>query len=208
MDKAQIISPYFPEITENQKKQLEQLGELYASWNEKINVISRKDIEHLYLRHVLHSLSIAKVNTFSSKDIVLDAGTGGGFPGIPLAVLFPKTQFLLVDSTNKKLTVASSIAESIGLKNVKVQHGRLEDLNQEFTVVVTRAVATLNQLQRWLYKPVKKMNLKKPVSLFALKGGDLTEEIATLSKKPKIYEISQWFEDPFFETKKIVETKL
>ena len=208
MDKAQLISPYFPEITEKQRNQFDQLGDLYASWNEKINVISRKDIEQLYLRHVLHSLSIAKVINFSSKDIVLDAGTGGGFPGIPLAILFPKTQFLLVDSTNKKLTVASSIAETIGLNNVKVQHGRLEDLNQEFTVVVTRAVATLNQLQRWLYKPVKKINQKKSIALYALKGGDLTEEIAALSKKPKIHEISQWFEDSFFETKKIVEYKL
>jgi 16S rRNA (guanine527-N7)-methyltransferase len=203
-----VVEKYFSEFTADQKKQLNTLLPLYIEWNEKINVISRKDLDHFYLHHVLHSLSIAAVFNFEAGSEILDLGCGGGFPGIPLAIFFPGTKFHLVDSINKKLTVVKSVAESIGLQNLTVQHTRVEDIkNRKFDAVISRAVAPLGDLWRWS-KPLLKKNLQEPHNeyngLICLKGGDLTTEIQLSGCKPYVWEVQQLFPETYFNEKYVV----
>jgi 16S rRNA (guanine527-N7)-methyltransferase len=205
-----IILKYFPDITEKQKMQFDMLYELYADWNEKINVVSRKDIESLYEKHILHSLSIAKFIQFKNGTKVLDIGTGGGFPGIPLAIMFPDAVFTLCDSIAKKINVAENISETIGLRNTDFVVGRVEQLREKFNFIVSRAVAPTEQLYRWTqsYINTDAFNTKTNGYLF-LKGGDLKEELKALKQlNRKLYieetPISKWFDEAFFETKKLV----
>jgi 16S rRNA (guanine527-N7)-methyltransferase len=206
---ADIIFHYFPELTEKQKTQFTQLYSLYEEWNEKINVISRKDIDNLYINHVLHSLGIAKVNEFKPGASVLDVGTGGGFPGIPLAILFPETNFHLVDSIGKKITVVKNVAEALGLKNVKAEQIRAEQIKGEYDFIVSRAVTRLKEFYGWVNKKVKKDSQHKFFNgILYLKGGDLTEELAEMKRPYQIIELSQFFKEEFFETKKVVYVPL
>lgn len=199
------ILKYFPHLTEEQQKQLSALYELYADWNSKINVISRKDIGNLYEHHVLHSLSIAKVINFRPGSEVMDLGTGGGFPGIPLAILFPDTRFKLVDSIGKKLKVAAGVAQSIGLKNVSVCHERAEDEKGRFDFVVSRAVMPLPDLMKIIGKNIRKEQQNAlPNGLICLKGGELQQEVQPFKHKATLWNLSEFFEEEFFETKKIV----
>lgn len=203
-----LIQKYFPNLTEIQFKQFEALQGLYEDWNAQINVISRKDIESLYLRHVLHSLSIAKLIQFQDGAKILDIGTGGGFPGIPLAILFPEVTFHLVDSINKKLKVVNGVAESLGLENVYTTHARAETIEGQYDFIISRAVTTMPVFVSWIKNRVAKKNthaLKN--GILYLKGGDLTEELKTYSKVT-LYDLSAFFEDEFFETKKIVHLPL
>jgi 16S rRNA (guanine527-N7)-methyltransferase len=203
-----LIQKYFPNLTEIQFKQFEALQGLYEHWNAQINVISRKDIESLYLRHVLHSLSIAKLIQFQDGAKILDIGTGGGFPGIPLAILFPEVTFHLVDSINKKLKVVNGVAESLGLENVYTTHTRAETIEGQYDFIISRAVTTMPVFVSWIKNRVAKKNthaLKN--GILYLKGGDLTEELKTYSKVT-LYDLSAFFEDEFFETKKIVHLPL
>lgn len=195
---------YFPEITPEQRAQFEQLGSLYGEWNAKINVVSRKDIEALYTRHVLHSLAIAKVQPFLDGSEVLDVGTGGGFPGIPLAILFPRVQFVLIDAIGKKIKVVQAVAEALGLQNVKAAQIRAEHVEGRFDFIVSRAVTNMPDFVTWIRNKTKKQN-RHPLAngILYLKGGDLSEE---LSEFPKAitHPIQAFFHDPFFETKKVV----
>lgn len=198
-----LILKYFPEISERQKEQFEKLGALYLDWNEKINVISRKDTEFLYERHILHSLGIAKVMAFSAGTKVLDVGTGGGFPGIPLAILFPEVQFTLIDSIGKKIKVVEGIAEAIGLENLTALHGRAEKLKEKFHFIVSRAVTQMPEFLRWLKGKFEKEQLNpKHNGVLYLKGGDLAEELTGL--KCEIFPLKNYFSEDFFETKKVV----
>jgi 16S rRNA (guanine527-N7)-methyltransferase len=202
---AALIKKYFPEITEQQEAQFDQLSPLYKEWNEKINVVSRKDIENLMLHHVLHSLAIAKFLPFRPGTEVLDVGTGGGFPGIPLAILFPETQFLLVDSIGKKIKVVEGVAESLGLSNVQAKHMRAEDVDQDFEFIVSRAVTRLTPFYYWVKNKISPNHFHTQRNgLLLLKGGELTEEIAELGKKVKVTELTSYFKEDFFETKKLV----
>ena len=197
------ILSYFPSLTEHQKWQLAALDDLYREWNEKINVISRKDIDNLYLHHVLHSLAIARFIQFSPGTKIVDLGTGGGFPGIPLAILFPECNFTLVDSIGKKITVVDAIATALDLKNVKAVHGRVEEMKDKYDFVVTRAVARLEKLLPWARKVLsKKQSNPYPNGLIALKG-DLKEELAVLPKYEyrEVVPISSYFQEPYFEEK-------
>jgi len=202
---------YFPNLSPEQIKQFEQLGDLYPFWNQQINVISRKDIENLYLHHILHSMAIAKIQEFKAGSKVLDLGTGGGFPGIPLAILFPETDFMLVDSIGKKVKVTQEVADAIGLKNVRTQQIRVEEIKEKFDFIVTRAVAILPTLMQWtrhLYS--KKHQHGTPNGLLALKGIDrATKESKALGKQgySEIYPLSDLFEEEFFETKCIIYTQ-
>lgn len=199
----EIIQKYFADFTEEQLRQLKLLEPLYKEWNEKINVISRKDIDSLYEKHVLHSLSIAAAFEFTDDMEIIDLGTGGGFPGIPLALFYPEVKFHLVDSIAKKLKVVEAVAESIGLKNVTTQHSRIEDIkNRKFDFVVSRAVAPLKDLWRWS-KPLLKIKNKTEFSpgLICLKGGDLTTEIQESGARPKTMEITSIFPEEFFKEK-------
>jgi len=198
--KTELIEKYFPELTEKQKQQFGQLGALYKDWNSKINVISRKDIDDLYTRHVLHSLGIAKVHVFKENESVLDVGTGGGFPGIPLAILYPKTQFLLIDSIGKKIKVVNEIATALHLKNVKAQQIRAEEVKGQFDFVVSRAVTRIKPFYGWVRNKIKSGG-----SILYLKGGDLTEEMKELKKPYREVDLSNYFEEGFFETKKVIE---
>ena len=200
---SEIILKYFPNLTDQQKSQFQQLETLYKDWNEKINVISRKDIDEFYERHVLHSLGIAKIMEFADGTKVLDIGTGGGFPGIPLAILFPNVEFTLVDSIGKKITVVNAVAESLGLKNVKAYHERAEKIKDKFHFVVSRAVTQMPVFLRWLKGKFEKeqFNLKHNGVLY-LKGGDLGEELAGI--KCEIYNLKDQFGEEFFDTKKVV----
>ena len=203
------ILKYFPELTDKQRQQFEMMLPLYRDWNEKINVISRKDIDNLYLHHVLHSLAIVKVMRFKDNSGVLDLGTGGGFPGIPLAVFFPNVQFTLVDSIAKKTRVAQEIADALGLKNVKTIHSRAEVLAiNQFDFIVSRAVAPLDQLKRWSFKLLKKKHINiLPNGLLALKGGDqIREEIKDLGKGEYADKtrISTFFRESYFEEKFVI----
>lgn len=203
--KAEIIFHYFPQLSYTQQKQFELLFDLYSEWNNKINVISRKDIENLYVNHVLHSLGIAKVQAFNPGATVLDVGTGGGFPGIPLAILFPETNFHLVDSIGKKITVVNEVAKGIGLQNVKAQQVRAEQLTSEYDFIVSRAVTRLKEFYQWIHRKTKKESVhKRDNGILYLKGGDLEEELAELKKPYQLYELSDFFEEDFFETKKVV----
>lgn len=207
--KAAIIKHYFPSITEHQQAQFEQLFPLYSEWNEMINVISRKDIDNLMLHHVLHSLAIAKFIEFKPGTEVLDVGTGGGFPGIPLAILFPEVNFHLVDSIGKKIKVVQGVSDSLGLKNVTATHGRAEDVEGEFEFVISRAVTRLLPFFGWVKKkisPNSYHDLKN--GLLCLKGGDLMEELKELERKHKVFHLSKHFKEEFFETKKLVHVAL
>lgn len=199
------ILKHFPKLTDKQKEQFSALYNLYLDWNSKINVISRKDIENLYLHHVLHSLAIAKVLNFKSDTFVVDVGCGGGFPGIPLAILFPETHFHLLDSIGKKIKVCTEVSNAIGLQNVTFRHARIEDEKDKFDFVVSRAVMPLSDLARLTKKNIKP-NQKNalPNGLICLKGGELEHEILPFKKKAMLYNISDWFDDEFFKTKKVV----
>ena len=200
-----MLFRYFPDLTDTQKNQFSKLYDLYREWNEKINVISRKDIDNLYINHVLHSLGIAKIVTFNPGGNILDVGTGDGFPGIPLAIFFPETQFHLVDSIGKKITVVQNVVEGVGLKNVKAEQIRAEQLKDEYDFVVSRAVTRLKEFYGWVRNKVKKKSAHALYNgILYLKGGDLEEELAELKKPHQIFELSDYFEEPFFETKKIV----
>jgi 16S rRNA (guanine527-N7)-methyltransferase len=200
---VQIINKYFPNLSEEQKSQFQQLETLYKDWNEKINVISRKDIDEFYERHVLHSLGIAKIMEFADGTKVLDIGTGGGFPGIPLAILFPNVEFTLVDSIGKKITVVNAVAESLGLKNVKAYHERAEKIKDKFHFVVSRAVTQMPVFLRWLKGKFEKEQFNpKHNGVLYLKGGDLGEELAGI--KCEIYNLKDQFGEKFFDTKKVV----
>ncbi|MDT8886082.1 16S rRNA (guanine(527)-N(7))-methyltransferase RsmG [Aquirufa sp. LEOWEIH-7C] len=202
---AALIKKYFPEITEEQEAQFDQLLPLYNEWNEKINVVSRKDIENLMLHHVLHSLAIAKFLPFRPGTEVLDVGTGGGFPGIPLAILFPETQFLLVDSIGKKIKVVEGVAEALGLSNVQAKHMRAEDVDQDFEFIISRAVTRLTPFYYWVKNKISPNHFHTQRNgLLLLKGGELTEEIAELGKKAKVTDLTSYFKEDFFETKKLV----
>lgn len=204
-----IIFRYFPQVTEVQKKQFAQLFDLYREWNDKINVVSRKDIDNLYVNHVLHSLGIARVNSFLPGSRVLDVGTGGGFPGIPLAILFPETQFHLVDSIGKKITVVRAVSEGVGLKNVKAEKIRAEEIKGEYEFVVSRAVTRLKEFYGWIHRKVKKESIHELKNgILYLKGGDLQEELAEARKAYTLYNLSDYFTEEFFETKKVVHVPI
>ncbi len=204
----QILNKYFPNLTEIQTQHFKQLESLYTEWNAKINVISRKDIAALYERHVLHSLGIAKVQPFNPGARVLDVGTGGGFPGIPLAILFPETEFYLVDSIGKKIKVVEEVSAALGLKNVKAAHIRAEKVKGEFDFIVSRAVTTMPDFVKWVRKKVaKKQQHTLRNGILYLKGGDLTEELSLYSSA-SLYELAAFFEEDFFETKKVVHLPL
>ena len=203
-----IVLKYFSDLTENQIKQFEQLKLLYQDWNLKINVVSRKDIEELYLRHVLHSLGIAKVQSFLPGAKILDVGTGGGFPGIPLAILFPEVQFHLVDSIGKKIKVVEEVSQGLQLQNVKITNGRAESITDQYDFIVSRAVAQMETFVRWVKHSVtKKSNHELKNGILYLKGGDLTEELS-LFPKATIYSLQDYFEEDFYETKSVVHLPL
>jgi 16S rRNA (guanine527-N7)-methyltransferase len=204
MDLARI-KKYFPELTDAQVELFSKLPALYSEWNAKINVISRKDIDELLERHILHSLAIAKVITFKPGAKILDAGTGGGFPGIPLAIFFPESDFLLADSIGKKIKVVNEIITALDLKNARAVNVRAEDLEEKFDFVVTRAVADISQLYHWFRNKFDKQRRHKlPNGLICLKGGDLDTELKPFRKKVKIFPISEFFSEEFFETKKVI----
>ena len=199
------ITKYFPELTSNQRKQLSELDPLYRDWNSRINVVSRKDIDNILLHHVLHSLSIAKVISFAKGTTILDVGTGGGFPGIPLAILFPLCNFTLVDSIGKKITVANEVAQALQLTNVIAIKSRAEEITDKFDFVVTRAVAPLPILNNWVQKIIKPGGSNQlPNGIIALKGGDLKEEIAPFGKKIIKWEINSFFDEEYFKEKQII----
>ncbi|RYZ19819.1 MAG: 16S rRNA (guanine(527)-N(7))-methyltransferase RsmG [Chitinophagaceae bacterium] len=198
------IRNYFPDLTPGQIAQFEALAALYEDWNSKINVISRKDIAELYVRHVLHSLAIAKVQPFLPGSFVLDLGTGGGFPGIPLAILFPETQFYLIDVIAKKIKVVQAVADALGLKNVKAEQKRAEAVAGNFDFIVSRAVTNMPDFVTWVRGKVKKESRHELQNgVLYLKGGDLTDELSVF-QKTVIYEIPEFFSEEFFETKKVV----
>jgi len=200
----EFILKYFPNLTEKQIQQFSQLQNLYTYWNAQINVISRKDMDNLYIKHVLHSLAIAKVIDFADGSKILDVGTGGGFPGIPLAILFPEVEFLLVDSIGKKIKVVNEVAICIGLKNLRAEHKRTEQVLGQFDFVVSRAVTKMKVFQQWVRKRIStKQNNTLFNGILYLKGGDLTEELQGI-KNVDLYDIPNFFEEEFFETKKVV----
>jgi 16S rRNA (guanine527-N7)-methyltransferase len=209
MNDSTIIEKYFPRLTDKQKQQFAQLGELYATWNAQINVISRADIDNLYEKHILHSLAIAKVVDFKDFTEILDVGTGGGFPGIPLAILYPNCQFLLVDSIGKKIKVVIEIATALGLENIKAEQMRAELVEGEFDFVVSRAVTRLLPFYGWVKGKININNYNKYKNgILYLKGGDLKEELKELGKKSRVFEISEYFEGEFFETKMVVHVPM
>lgn len=201
----EIITKYFPNITELQAEQFAQLEVLYNDWNSKINVISRKDIHNLYEHHVLHSLGIAKLINFRPDTNIMDLGTGGGFPGIPLAILFPEANFHLVDSIGKKVRVAQEVATAVGLKNVRFSHARAEEIKDKYDFVVTRAVMSMVDLIKIARKNIaKEQHNALPNGIIALKGGELDGEIAAVKNIAAVWPLSDYFEEEYFETKKVV----
>ena len=202
------IVKQFPNLTENQILQFQKLESLYQDWNAKINVISRKDIDELYTKHVLHSLAIAKIQPFEAGTYILDVGTGGGFPGIPLAILFPETRFYLIDVILKKINVVKAVAEELGLKNVKAEQMRAENVKGDYDFIVSRAVTNMPDFVSWIKDKIKKQNKHKfQNGILYLKGGDLTEELKDFPKATE-YNIGEFFKDEFFETKKVVHLPL
>jgi len=205
----QLIKTYFPQINSGQLNQFNQLPELYTHWNSQINVISRKDIEALEERHILHSLGIAKVIQFHAGTRILDVGTGGGFPGIPLAILFPECEFVLVDSIGKKIKVVKEIAGTLGLKNLSAHHLRAEEVKEKFHFVVSRAVTEFPVFYNWVRNKFSPEQLNDlPNGILYLKGGDLKEEFGRFFEKAKFYELKNFFKEEFFETKKVVYYKM
>jgi len=204
-----IITKYFTDLTDQQLEHFGHLGALYEEWNSKINVISRKDIEQLYERHVLHSLAIARVIQFKPHTTVLDVGTGGGFPGIPLAILFPETSFMLIDSIGKKIKVVNEIAQALNLSNVVAEHTRVEDVNQKFDFVVSRAVTAFPRFVGMVQSKIAGPNNNSLANgIIYLKGGDFDEEIAPFKNQIQVYEIQHFFGEEFFETKKLIHMAL
>lgn len=207
--KPDIILKYFPDLSKEKVELFEKLYDLYLFWNSQINVISRKDIDLLYERHVLHSLGIAKVISFKPGTKLLDVGTGGGFPGIPLAIMFPESQFHLVDSIGKKIKVVTEVSQALGLKNLTAQHERAEKIKGEFHFIISRAVTEFPEFYNWIYKKVSKDNFNDlPNGILYLKGGDLKEEFGKYYDKSVFYPLKDYFEEDFFETKKVVYYKL
>ena len=203
-----LIFKYFPDLTEDQIDKFKQLDTLYQDWNLKINVVSRKDIDELYLRHVLHSLAIAKVIQFKDDSKILDVGTGGGFPGIPLAIMFPEVQFHLVDSISKKLKVVNEVVEGLGLTNVRTTHSRVEEINDTYDFIVSRAVAAMPTFVHWVKGKIsKKQKHELKNGILYLKGGELGEELEDFPKAI-IYNLSNFYTEAFFETKKLVHLPL
>lgn len=204
----ELIERYFPNITDEQRQHFQLLETLYQDWNLKINVVSRKDIDELYLRHVLHSLAIAKIISFKPGAKIIDVGTGGGFPGIPLAIMFPETHFHLVDSIAKKLKVVNEVVEGLGLTNVKTTHGRVEEIKGTYDFIVSRAVAAMPTFVHWTKdKIAKKQNHDLKNGILYLKGGDLGEELQDFPKAT-VYNLSDFYKEDFFETKKLVHLPL
>ena len=206
MQSIDIIHKYFDDLTPKQEEQLLALQDVYNDWNSKINVISRKDIDALYEKHILHSLSIATIISFAAGTQIIDIGTGGGFPGVPLAIFFPNVQFHLVDSINKKLTVVKEVASAVGLDNITTQHIRAEDIkNRKFDFAVSRAVAPLLDLWRWSKPLLKKGHAQEHANgLICLKGGDLAKEIQESGTRPHVFEIDKMFEEEYFKEKYIL----
>jgi 16S rRNA (guanine527-N7)-methyltransferase len=209
VQRTELILKYFPDLTKEQQVQFAGLYDLYKDWNEKINVISRKDIDNLYTNHILHSLGIAKVMSFKPGASVLDVGTGGGFPGIPLAILFPETKFHLVDSIGKKITVVNGVADGIGLKNVWGEQIRAEQLKHKYDFIVSRAVTRIKEFYGWVNQKVKDKSVHDlDNGILYLKGGDLDEELGELKRPYSLYNLPDYFQEDFFETKKVVYVPL
>ena len=205
----ELILKHFPDLTEKQIEQFSKLQELYEEWNAQINVISRKDLDNFYERHVLHSLGIAKVMEFVDGSDILDVGTGGGFPGVPLAILYPKCKFYLVDSIGKKIKVVNEVATAIGLTNLKAEHKRAEKVKGQFDFVVSRAVTRMERFLPWVNGKIKKKQINPfPNGILYLKGGDLAEELKPIKRAVEIFDLSEFFKDEFFETKKVVYVKM
>mgnify|MGYP000492076366 CR=1 FL=1 len=205
MNNVQLILQYFPDLTEDQINKFSQLGELYEFWNNQINVISRKDTDNFYERHVLHSLAIAKVIQFKDTTKIMDIGTGGGFPGIPLAILYPECNFLLVDSIGKKIKVVKEVASSLGLTNVRATHERAENIHEQFDFIISRAVTAMPTFLTWTKNKFLKENKNDfKNGIFYLKGGDLKEEMASVKKAIQYFDLNKMFKEEFFETKKVV----
>lgn len=200
-----LIYRYFNQLSDRQKSQIADLKPLYEEWNQKVNVISRKDMDAFYLHHVLHSLSIAKLFEFETSDQVLDLGTGGGFPGVPLAILFPETPFVLVDSIGKKIKVVQDVAARLGLSNITTVQGRAEQVKGKFDFAVTRGVAPMVEIKHWVGNKIRKTtNWKSPHGIIFLKGGDLNDEISKTGQSCLEKNVSDWFEESYFQTKKVV----
>ncbi len=203
------VLKYFPNITEKQQQQLSQLHELYTHWNAQINVISRKDIDSLYLHHVLHSLSIAKVIDFKAGTKIMDVGCGGGFPGIPLAILFPECEFYLIDSIGKKIKVVNEVASALNLKNVTAEHIRVQQVKQQFDFVVSRAVTAFPKFVSMVRKNISKKSKNDLANgILYIKGGDFMEEIVAYGDRVKIFDCTKFFDNAFFETKKVIHLQL
>lgn len=208
MDSAALIEKYFDSLTEGQREQFARLGEVYQEWNAKINVVSRKDMEHIYLHHILHSLAIAKVCHFADGARILDVGCGGGFPSVPLAIMFPNVEFTACDSIGKKIRVVEGVCKAVGIKNIRTVNGRVEQLKEQFDYIVSRAVTDMPTFVGWVQGMIRTgENGSLPNGILYLKGGDLTEELQASRRKWERHYISEFFEEEFFETKQVVYSR-